>query len=179
MADPTTAYATDPYSLTSKLEMEAMLSSYGVDVLDSETPLTPQKWELAIGLGSDEVMLYCQRRASGALLAANRWARGKATIIACYHISGFAGESHNATFAEERDTAKDQLEMVAEGKMDIPGIEYSGLENKGAGPVGSNLAVDLRVFPSVRVVPKLSSGQRQGVPGFPYLPGTYRPPGSG
>ena len=151
--------------------MTARLSSYAVEVADEET--TPYKFEIVMADATDEVMMYCQKRATFEQLAANRWARGKATVLACYYFSCFAGEVPNAGLDAEREKIMDQLQNVFEMKTDIPGITYSGEENQDACPVVSNLAVDLTRLPAIRTVAPASTGMRRGIPAYRDLPTSY------
>lgn len=171
MADPTTAYATEPGYLTSIDEMVARFGQFAIEVANDET--TPNKFALAMAEGTDEVVQFLQKRASFEALAANRWARSKATILACWHFSGFGGEMQNSGLSEERERVLDLLEKVFEGKMDIPNIEYSGEENADACPVVTNMAVDLMRLPATRTVTSASTGMRRGVPAFKDYPTSY------
>lgn len=177
MALPTpSAITVPPAFLTTQDEMTLQISKYAADILNETIVQNPNMWNYAIATASDDVLFYLQKRATAELLAGNRWARQKATILACWHFSGFAGEPHNAAFEVEKDTAIEQMTMVMDGKADIPGIVYGTEDNKGSVPVGSNLSVDMQRLPVIRVVRPATTGRPAGYPVTYDVPTSYPRP---
>ena len=129
----------------------------------------------AITWAGNKVLFYCQRRASVAQLEANSWAVSAATTLACYKLTGYGGEPHNAATKEEMEDIVGELSEIRDMKSDIPGLVYgpNETENKGAGPVLSIMAVDVTRTPAVRRVVPGSTGHPAGYPDAKDLPSSF------
>lgn len=157
-----------------RTELETKLGSLGIDIQDLSD--VPNGIEGALTQATDWVWFYCQRAGVFEALERSRMVRNWAKTLAAYFATGNGGEPHAASFKEEYDAAIAQLELVAEGRMGIPGLPtIPGKEDKGGVPVVSAVAVDPTMNPSVRVNRPASTGTPAGYPVAPYYPTDARP----
>lgn len=134
-----------PY--TSEQEIAYVFSQLGVtlrvkDPLDEiSDPLDPLIY--AIEDATDTINQYCLLRYTAEELAANRWVRKRATILACQSLSGRRGNPQQ--FAPQAERVLDELERVQSGNLDVPRLPKQI-------PSHTNLLIDRAFVQEVREV---------------------------
>lgn len=159
MSIVSTAIDNPPAFLTSEDEIKYNLSSDTVTWIN--TIANANLWNWHIANASDTVLAYCQKFATIDQLAANRWARARATELARDALMTVDGEPYNHQFRAQAEAALEQLKSVKDGEIDIPGMTENGEQIKGAGPAVVNFAIDMQIpGGQVRVDRSASGGSR-------------------
>ena len=166
------AYSADQL-LTSRAEVEKLLTRLGVTArVDDEAPEDTEIIDYYVNWATGEVHYYLAHAASIENLATVSWVRDQATLCAAFYFTTHGGEPGNSSLGALWEKAEEKLERIRTEKADVPGLLLD--TGKGGSPIVSNLVVDMRRQPAIRVNRPSSTGVPSGYPVANDVPGNIR-----